>query len=253
MAEALASAGIGHNLSRASFLDFCTDHSRVERELAEVAETRRSLNRRRKDLRKNMAAAGVDIEMFDRHLVDVELTPEELAAQALSYAQMMEWRARPPGYQPSLDMGANQTDDERAFNVHELHAVDGEGFDAGKAGHRSDSNPYKPGTESFMRWHNAWTRGQTVAVGEMGGQGDRTTTPAASGSAATTGRAGGADPAPRRRPGRPRKNAEAPNGAENGNGAANGGAEDAAETPPAPAGVPPETGAQPGDDASPPG
>lgn len=207
MADSLASAGAGHNLGRASFLDFCTEHSKVDRELAEVAETRRSLNRRRKDLRKNMAAAGIDIAMFDRVLDDLELTPEELAAQATEYRRYMEWRDKPPGFQPSMDL---QTEDPalRALNVHELHAIDGEGFDAGQAGRRRDSNPYQPGTEGHQRWDNAWYRGQKVAVEELGA------------GAATGAAANGAEneSAPtKRRPGRPRK-AAASDPAANGNG-----------------------------------
>lgn len=163
MAEALREAGAGHNLSRASFIEFCTKHEEVERELAEVAETRRSLNRRRKDLRKNMGAAGIDVEMFDRMRSDLELTPEERQAQAHEYARYMAWQQAPVGFQPSMDL---QTDDpeERAYNVHELHAIDGEGFDSGRSGRRRDSNPYRPGSEPHQRWDNAWTRGQAAAV-----------------------------------------------------------------------------------------
>jgi hypothetical protein len=170
MAEPLAGAGIGHNLSRASFLDFCVKHSEIERELAEVAETRRSLNRRRKDLRKGMGAAGIDLEMFDRVLLDVELIPEERVAQARAYQQMMEWRQAPVGFQPSMDL---QTDDPglRAYNAHELHAIDGEGYDSGRAGHPAHDNPHRPGTEAHQRWQGAWIRGQAAAVAATSGTG----------------------------------------------------------------------------------
>jgi ribosome modulation factor len=169
MAEALRDAGVGHNLTRPTFIEFCTKHDEVEKELAEIAETRRSLNRRRKDLRKNMGAAGIDIEMFDRMRADLDLTPEEREAQQIDYVRYMEWMRAPVGFQPSMDL---QTDDpgERAFNVHELHAIDGEGFDAGRNGRRRDSNPYRPGTEAHQRWDNAWGRGQQVAVEAMGGE-----------------------------------------------------------------------------------
>jgi len=169
MAEALRDAGGGANLTRATFLEFHSKYEDIERELAEVAETRRSLNRRRKDLRKSMGAAGISVDMFDRMLDDLELIPEEREANTRDLAQYMAWMAAPPGWQASMDF---QSDDpgERAYNVHELHAIDGEGFDAGQGGRRADSNPYRSGTEAFQRWHNAWNRGQQVAVEtQMGG------------------------------------------------------------------------------------
>lgn len=215
MAEALRDAGLGHNLTRATFLEFCTSHSQVERELADCAETKRSLNKRRKDLRKNATAAGIDIEMFDRHLADIELTPEERDAHARAYAQMMVWRSAPPGYQATMDLPAEPGD--RAFSVHELHAIDGEGFDAGKSGRRRDSNPHRPGSEPHVRWDNAWGRGQAAAVEtQMGG-----TAPAG-------------EPAKRGR-GRPRRNASA-NGA---NGHDAEGSTPGAEHDPLPAEAPP--------------
>lgn len=204
MAEALAGAGIGHNLSRASFLDFNTKHNEIERELAEVAETRRSLNRRRKDLRKNMEAAGIDIAMFDRVLLDVELLPAEREAQDREYRRMMEWRNAPPGFQPSIDL---QTDDEglAALNEYELHAIDGEGFDSGRAGHPAQDNPHRPGSEAHQRWSNAWIRGQAAKVAATGnGAANGQTAPLNGGSAP-------AEEAPKRRgrpPGGGRKRAE---------------------------------------------
>lgn len=201
MADPIREAGLGHNLSRATFLEFCTNHGQVERELAEVAETRRSLNRRRKDLRKNAVAAGIDIEMFDRHLVDIELTPEERDAQARSYLQMMTWRNAPPGFQATMDLPAEPG--ARALNYLELHAIDGEGFDAGKSGRRRDSNPHRPGSEPHQRWDNAWGRGQATAVETQ--MGDGNPAPAAE---------------PTRRRGRPRRNAaaEPPANGADGNG-----------------------------------
>lgn len=190
MAEALAGAGAGHNLGRATFLEFCTEHSKVERELADVAETRRSLNRRRKDLRKNMAAAGIDIDMFDLHLADLELTQDEREVRAAAYARYMAWRNAPVGFQASMDIATTADPGDRAFNSHELHTIDGEGFDAGKGGTRRDANPYQPGTEGYQRWDNAWYRGQAVAVERLG-----------------SGTANGTDSAAPRRRGRPRKDA----------------------------------------------
>lgn len=229
MAEALSGAGIGHNLSRASFLEFCTEFDQIERELQDAQETVRSIRKRRKDYRKDMAANGVDIDMFDRMLADSELTAEERRARDFEYRRYMEWQSKPVGFQPSIDL---QSDDpaERAMNVHELHAIDGEGYDAGRGGLRRDGNPWRPGTEPHQRWDNAWMRGQASLVGEMGqpnghagnGHADRVQDSEAA--------------APKRR-GRPfgSKNRPKEAAAENGNGGAPKppADDDPAETPPA--------------------
>lgn len=211
MAEALRDAGVGHNLSRATFLEFKMSLDGIDRELAEVAETRRSLNRRRKDLRKTMGAAGVDVEMFDRMAGDLDKPAEQRAAEQASYVRYMAWMQAPVGFQPSMDL-ASTDPGERAYNVHELHAIDGEGFDAGRSGRRRDSNPYRPGDEPYQRFDNAWVRGQQVAIDTLSGKG------------------GAAGEAPKRR-GRPPKGASAENGHDAAaNGAATGNGHD--EQPP---------------------
>jgi hypothetical protein len=229
MAEALRDAA-GPNLTRATFIEFCTKHDEIERELADVAETKRSLNKRRKDIRKNMGAAGIDIDMFDRMRDDLELTPEEREARTRDLAQYMAWMQAPAGYQASMDF---QSDDpgERAYNVHELHAIDGEGFDAGKTGRRADSNPYRPGTEGHARWHNAWNRGQQLAVEAMGGGAPAPAAEPNGHAEAPEPEAVPDPPQGKRRPGRPRK--PHPPVGENGDPPPMAASDQHTETPPA--------------------
>jgi ribosome modulation factor len=196
MAEALREV-VGHNsLSRLAMVDWVGKHEDIERELAEVAETRRSLNRQRKDLRKNMAATGVDLDMFDRMRADLELTPEEREQRAIKFRQYWEWMSLPEGTQSEMDLAAG----EARYDVHQLHAIDGEGYDAGLARARADTNPYPTGSEAHQRWLNAWTRGQEAAVHSQMGNG------------------AAAEAVPKPRRGRPRKTANGHDTTANGQG-----------------------------------
>ena len=159
MAESLSSERQGSNgPDRAGFLDFVEKHNGIEDELLDAKETVRSINRRRKDLRKLIAIEGHDIDEFDRALKDAERSGAEREAADRVYRRNMEWLGKPVGYQTALDLaGAAPVE----FTVSELKRVDREGFDAGKAGERADtSNTYSPGTEPFARFHNSWLRGQ---------------------------------------------------------------------------------------------
>ena len=162
MAESLSSERQGSNgPDRAGFLDFVEKHNGIEDELLDAKETVRSINRRRKDLRKLIAIEGHDIDEFDRALKDAKRSGAEREAADKIYRRNMEWLGKPIGYQTALDLaGAAPVE----FSVSELKRVDREGFDAGKAGERADRNSYSPGTEAFARWHSAWLRGQAEKV-----------------------------------------------------------------------------------------
>jgi hypothetical protein len=41
-----------------------------------------------------------------------------------------------------------------------LHAIERDGFDAGKAGKNRSTNPYDDGSPEFLRWGAGWDRGQ---------------------------------------------------------------------------------------------
>jgi hypothetical protein len=189
LAEALAS--YGHNsdplagISQADYLRLLEQYDDADQAVADaVAE--------RKDLRAKIKSLGVPLRAWDRARRDAEVSGEKRETEERAYRQMMAWRLKPVGFQASMDL---QTEDPglAALNTHELHFIDGQGFDAGKRGRRRDSNSYTPGTEAYQRWDTAWVRGQAEIASTMGGNG-------ASDAARETHAA--AAPAPKRR-GRP--------------------------------------------------
>jgi hypothetical protein len=164
MAESLSSERQGANGGdRAGFLGFVEKHAEIETELVDAKETVRSINRRRKDLRKLIANEGHDIDEFDRALKDAARSGAEREAADNIYRRNMEWLGKPVGHQTALDL-AGAAPAPMQWSVHDLKRVDREGFDAGKAGERADRNSYSPGTEAFARWHSSWLRGQAEKV-----------------------------------------------------------------------------------------
>lgn len=166
MADRLASAGIGSNVTQATFLDYVGRHDEVDNEIQDAKETVRSLNKRRKDLRKTMKASGLNLEAFDRHLMDVNRSGEEREADDREYRRYMSWRNKPVGFQPSMDLQGDAN--IKALNANELAAIDREGFDAGKSGRRRDSNPWETGSELAQRWDSHWLEGQGSIADSMG-------------------------------------------------------------------------------------
>jgi ribosome modulation factor len=79
---------------------------------------------------------------------------------------LMAWDRKPLGVQASMDLTGSQGSPD--LNVHELKAVDAEGFEAGRTGKKRERNPYTPGTEAAQRWDSAWLRGQGEAVERLG-------------------------------------------------------------------------------------
>lgn len=148
------------NVTQASTLEFIDKHIEVDEECAEAKETVRSINRRRKDLRKTIQAAGINMEAFDRAIADNKRSGAEREAENRHYAQYMAWLRKPVGYQTTM---FNETDTgAAAFDVHELERADSEGYDAGKNGAPIDNCSWTPGTEAAARWMTAWGRGSEV-------------------------------------------------------------------------------------------
>lgn len=161
MADRLADAGDqGANLTQATFLEYVGRHEDIDREILDAKETVRSLNKRRKDLRKTIIAVGINLDAFDRHLRDVDRSGEEREAEDDQYRRYMRWRLKPVGYQPGLF----DTGDEPLTHDVDLEGVEADGFEAGRSGARADSSTWTPGTPAHDRWHAAWLRGQEQAV-----------------------------------------------------------------------------------------
>lgn len=186
MAESLSSAAEhGRNtpdVTQAVSLGFHDEMDAIDNEAKGLREAR-------KKLRLRIKQAGVELRGFDRARIDRDRSAAEREAEDREYRRQMAWQMKPVGFQPSLDIDEAVEEGLRALNVHELHRIDTEGFEAGQSGRRRDSNPWPVGQESAQRWDTAWIRGQSLLAGTLGG-----------GSSAAA--ANGGEP---RRRGRPRK------------------------------------------------
>ena len=159
MAASLSADRDAGNLTRGTFIEFVGKHDDIDAEIASAKETMRSLNRRRKDIRKSIEANGMSIDEFDRSLKDRARSDDELEAATRQYQRNLAWLNKPLSFQADM-LAPDTAKDTKAVSVYQLKQVDGDGHAAGRAGHDARSNPHTPGSEEFARWQNAWVRGQ---------------------------------------------------------------------------------------------
>jgi ribosome modulation factor len=169
MAESLSSAAEhGRNtpdVTQAVSLGFHDEMDAIDSEA-------RGLREARKKLRLRVKQAGIELRGFDRARIDRERSAAEREAEDREYRRQMAWFMKPVGFQPSLDIDEAVEEGLRALNVHELHRIDTEGFEAGQSGRRRDSNPWNTGSEAAQRWDHAWIRGQSTIAATLSGGGD---------------------------------------------------------------------------------
>lgn len=149
-------------VSQAEFLGWLSEMQALDEAVA--AE----VDRRKAKLAEIKQRLGKDeFASFKSVRKDAEMPGENRERRELSRRKMMAWLNKPLGHQASFDM---QSDDANvvALNTHTLKSIDGEGYAAGKAGHRRDSNPYTPGTEAAARFDSAWLRGQSELAATLG-------------------------------------------------------------------------------------
>lgn len=129
----------------------------------------------RKDLRKRIKGAGIDLKAFDRMRRDSQRSGEERERDDREYRRYMAFIGKPVGTQTSftfVDDEQEETEEEgSATQLRRLNAAEREGLKAGKDGQRADSNPWTPGSEEFARWSDAWQQGQAEKVAAMPGTG----------------------------------------------------------------------------------
>lgn len=174
MAKSLSVAG-SNGASQAAYLAFVQRYADADRDVRQAVAAR-------KDLRAAIKAAGIPLPSFDRARKDADVSGEMRENLDQWYRKLMAWQRKPVGFQGGLDLGEAAT--EQQWDVHELHAVDNQGFDSGKGGRNRDSNPWTPGTEAFQRWDNAWIRGQAEIASTLGDKPAARKPTAANGSAA---------------------------------------------------------------------
>lgn len=164
MATPLSADREGANLTRGTFLEFVQKHDDIDQEIASAKETMRSLNRRRKDIRKSVEANGITIAEFDRALDDRNRSDDELEASHRQYQRNLAWLGKPVGFQSDLGLPVETAADTKAATVYQMKQVDTDGYNAGRAGYAVSLNQHAPGTEEYQRWHNAWLRGQEAKI-----------------------------------------------------------------------------------------
>lgn len=176
------------NVSQAEFLQFLDQYSDADSVVREAVDARNKV-------RAAVKAAGIPLPAFDRVRKDMAKSGAVRELEDAAHRRMMAWLARPVGFQASMDIANDPAIDPgtRALQLHEIKRIQQEGFAAGKTGDRADRNPYTPGTEGFVHWHNSWLKGQEEKVGTLGS--DPAPSPAANGG---------------KRRGRPRKGSEEP-------------------------------------------
>jgi hypothetical protein len=188
MAEPL-SAARPSNISQATVIEFMMRYDEAEAAVSEAASVKSAAISVRKRLRKEIETAGITLEVFDIVRADLQKPQDQREREARERAQLMDFMAKPAGFQPAFDM---QTEDPglRKLNTAELKTIDSAGYAAGRAGHNRRDNPHTPGEEAFQLWDTAYVRAQTEMARALGPEGEGN---------------GAADPAPRRGRGRPRK------------------------------------------------
>jgi hypothetical protein len=165
MAESLSSVSDGRNtpdVTQAVSLGYHSEMDTLDNEA-------RGLREARKKLRLRIKQAGINLKGFDRARKDFERPAVDREAEDMEYRRQMAWAAKPVGFQPHLDLGEEVEEGIQALNVHELHRIDTDGFEAGKEGHKRELNPWSLGTEAHQRWDTAWLRGQSTIASTLGG------------------------------------------------------------------------------------
>jgi len=146
------------NVSQATVLEFVVEYEAAERAISEAASVKSAAVSVRKRLRKRIETAGITLAQFERARADAAKPPELREREDREHRQLLEFMLKPPGFQASMDIAPDASAAVKALNTAELKRIDGDGFDAGKAGHPRDGNPHEPGSEGYQRWDTAYMR-----------------------------------------------------------------------------------------------
>lgn len=184
----------------------------IEREIDEAKAVQKEAVESRKNLRKIIKGAGINLPGFDRARADLAKSGEVREEENAEYHRQMAWKGKPVkvGQQSAFDFEA-----EPEVPEIQIRRVQEAGHGAGKNGSPRSGNPWTPGTLLHAEFDGGWCQGRQEWE--------------------TSQEANAQQTVPRRGPGRPRKentrDTVAPtNGAE----AAAQDAEPRAEAPPPP-------------------
>jgi hypothetical protein len=158
------------NITQATFLEFVDEYTTADQLVAEALGAR-------KDLRKRIKGAGLNLSAFDRARAEAEKAADVREEEDREFRRNMDWLGKTLGYQadffgggePAVPEGANGVDGE-GISEHQVRQVEQAGLNAGRLGHERGSNPWSPDTFLHEHWDDMWVAGQEEIARSMGPQ-----------------------------------------------------------------------------------
>jgi ribosome modulation factor len=174
--------GLG-NISQATILSFIQQHKNSLERIAEAKAGVKFENKAHKDLRKRIKDAGLSLRAFDLAIEERDREDREEEERHYRYIMaaignsLMERDGIPvTGVMPGDPLGPpvtrvwlSEIDPGLEMPEHRdlrLDRVEADGYQAGKAGYDTSTNPHQIGSEEHALWANAWMRGQGDKVRE---------------------------------------------------------------------------------------
>jgi hypothetical protein len=163
-----STSAAGGNVTQATFLQFVDEYSDVDQAVAQAVGMR-------KDLRKRIRGAGLNLAAFDRSRAEAEKSGDKREEEDREFRRNMAWLGKPIGFQadwvgaPSTSSGPRPNgEDTAAVAEHQVHQVEAHGEAAGEAGRERGANPWSPGTLLYQTWDTAWMAGQETLARKLG-------------------------------------------------------------------------------------
>lgn len=142
------------NVTQASYLGFVQQYKDADEAVAAAVGER-------KDLRKIIKGAGINLKAFDRTRKDAEKSGEIREEEDREYRRYMAWIGKPVGFQAEMFADSPRTEaDEHAVAEHQVTQAEEAGAIAGRNGVDRSRNPWTPGTFLWEQYDRGWMRGQ---------------------------------------------------------------------------------------------
>jgi hypothetical protein len=147
------------NITQATFIGFINEYSDVDQVVSEALGMR-------KNLRKRIKGAGLNLVAFDRARAEAARSTEEREEEDREFRRNLAWLGKPLGYQLDWIGGAEAAtpngEDEAEIAQHQVHQVELAGKQAGEDGRNRSANPWTAGSFLHERWDESWLAGQDV-------------------------------------------------------------------------------------------
>src|SRR6266566_8708780 len=142
------------NVTQGTYLGFLQEYRDADDAVAEAIGER-------KDLRKRIKGAGINLKAFDRARRDSDKSGEIREEEDRWYRRLMNWLGKPVGFQADMFADAPRTDaDEAAVAERQVEMAEEAGEIAGRNGVDRAKNPWSPGTSLWEIYDRGWMRGQ---------------------------------------------------------------------------------------------